>query len=42
MILKNLKKIGYDDKKMPLGKLGDSTINQAFKVLGVNKLIINY
>lgn len=34
MIEKSMKEIGYDAKKCPLGKLGDNTINQAFKVLG--------
>jgi len=28
-----MKEIGYDAKKMPLGKLGDSTIKEAYKVL---------
>ena len=28
-----MKQIGYDAKKMPLGKLGDSTIKQAYSVL---------
>ena len=28
-----MKEIGYDAKKMPLGKLGDSTIKQAYAVL---------
>ena len=28
-----MKEIGYDPKKMPLGKLGDSTIKEAYKVL---------
>lgn len=36
-ILNNtMKEIGYDAKKMPLGRLGDSTIKQAYAVL--NKL----
>jgi len=25
-----MKEIGYDARKMPLGKLGDSTINEAY------------
>ena len=28
-----MKEIGYDAKKMPLGKLGDSTIRQAYQIL---------
>ena len=28
-----MKEIGYDAKKCPLGKLGDSTIKQAYQVL---------
>lgn len=28
-----MKEIGYDAKKMPLGKLGDTTIKEAYKVL---------
>lgn len=28
-----MKEIGYDIKKMPLGKLGDQTINDAYSVL---------
>lgn len=28
-----MKELGYDAKKMPLGKLGDDTINQAYKIL---------
>jgi hypothetical protein len=28
-----MKEIGYDAKKMPLGKLGESTINEAYKIL---------
>lgn len=31
-----MKEIGYDAKKMPLGRLGDSTIKEAYGVL--NKL----
>lgn len=31
-----MKEIGYDAKKMPLGKLGDSTIKEAYEIL--NKL----
>nr|VVW87367.1 unnamed protein product [Nymphaea colorata] len=31
-----MKEIGYDAKRMPLGKLGDSTIKEAYGVL--NKL----
>lgn len=31
-----MKQIGYDAKKMPLGKLGDGTIRSAYNVL--NKL----
>lgn len=31
-----MKEIGYDAKKMPLGKLGDGTIREAYAVL--NKL----
>ena len=31
-----MKEIGYDAKKMPLGKLGDTTIKQAYEIL--NKL----
>ena len=31
-----MKEIGYDAKKMPLGKLGESTIKEAYNVL--NKL----
>lgn len=30
---KTMKEIGYDAKKMPLGKLGDNTIKQAYGVL---------
>ena len=30
---KTMKEIGYDAKKMPLGKLGDNTIKQAYAVL---------
>lgn len=30
MINTSMKEIGYDAKKMPLGKLGDNTIKQAF------------
>lgn len=33
MIDNSMKEIGYDAKKCPLGKLGDSTINDAYKVL---------
>lgn len=28
-----MKEIGYDAKKMPLGKLGEGTIKQAYTVL---------
>ena len=28
-----MKQIGYDPNKMPLGKLGDSTIKEAYTVL---------
>jgi len=28
-----MKEIGYDAKKMPLGRLGDSTIKEAYGVL---------
>lgn len=28
-----MKEIGYDAKKMPLGRLGDTTIKQAYGVL---------
>ncbi len=28
-----MKEIGYDAKKMPLGKLGDNTIKQAYTIL---------
>ena len=28
-----MKEIGYDAKKMPLGKLGDGTIKEAYKIL---------
>lgn len=28
-----MKEIGYDAKKMPLGKLGQSTIKEAYEVL---------
>lgn len=28
-----MKEIGYDAKKMPLGKLGESTIKQAYGIL---------
>lgn len=28
-----MKEIGYDAKKMPLGKLGDNTIKEAYTVL---------
>lgn len=28
-----MKEIGYDAKKMPLGKLGENTIKEAYKVL---------
>lgn len=28
-----MKEIGYDPKKMPLGKLGDNTIKKAYEVL---------
>lgn len=28
-----MKEIGYDAKKMPLGKLGDGTIKQAYSIL---------
>lgn len=28
-----MKEIGYDAKKMPLGKLGDTTIKQAYTIL---------
>lgn len=31
-----MKEIGYDAKRMPLGKLGDTTIKEAYAVL--NKL----
>lgn len=30
MINNTMKEIGYDAKKMPLGKLGDNTIKQAY------------
>ena len=33
MIDTTMKEIGYDPKKMPLGKLADETIKQAYKVL---------
>lgn len=33
MINNAMKEIGYDAKKMPLGKLGDNTVKDAFKVL---------
>ena len=33
MIQTTMKEIGYDAKKMPLGKLGDSTIKEAYKIL---------
>ena len=33
MINKTLSEIGYDAKKMPLGKLGDGTIKEGLKVL---------
>lgn len=33
MIQQSMKEIGYDSKKMPLGKLGDSTIKQGYQVL---------
>lgn len=33
MIVSCMKKIGYDAKKCPLGKLGDSTIKDAYKIL---------
>lgn len=32
-----MKEIGYDPKKMPLGKLGENTIKQGYEVL--NKLL---
>ena len=28
-----MKEIGYDAKKMPLGKLGDNTIKEAYTIL---------
>jgi poly [ADP-ribose] polymerase len=28
-----MKEIGYDAKKMPLGKLGDGTIKEAYNIL---------
>lgn len=28
-----MKEIGYDAKRMPLGKLGDSTIKEAYGIL---------
>lgn len=33
MIESTIKEIGYDSKKMPLGKLDDRTIKQAYTVL---------
>lgn len=33
VINNTMKEIGYDAKKMPLGKLGDNTIKEAYNVL---------
>ena len=43
MLNNAMKEIGYDAKKMPLGKLGDSTINEVYNFnkayLILNKLL---
>ena len=36
VINNTMKEIGYDAKRMPLGKLGDTTIKEAYGIL--NKL----
>lgn len=38
VINNTMKEIGYDAKRMPLGKLGDSTIKEAYGIL--NKLTV--